>query len=589
MKPLQLTMSAFGPYSETQTIDFTRLGENGIYLVTGETGSGKTTIFDAVSFALFGKASGKGRDDYKMLRSDFANEKTRTYVELNFDSGGHRYTIKRTIKKTGKDVGLTLPDKTSVSGETKVNEKIAEIVGLNRDQFSQIVMIAQNDFMRFLQSGSDKRSEILRHIFRTENLKRFQERLKERMKSESDHFNRTLHFFQRYDVDVRRRDVKFAEWESQINADNTVLTNVETRLKDYDERKNRLAGKQAVAEELDKKFADLSKCRNNLARHQAQAEDMVVLRYRTARGEAALRRVKPLADQAKKAADDHSAALAELADAKTRETAAGTEREEAIKAVEVLPPLAEVKDAFDVLKKEWEVSANHLERLAALQNNRKEIRCKQEFLAEKQDELAAVTTGLGTLPLIADCQNELLKISEDLKRAEEKKSGLLPLLNEFSEISDSQVELTEEQKKFAALHEDYCMIDEKYRMMEEAFLRSQAGILAGGLTAGEPCPVCGSVGHPAPAKLSESDVTDAKLKKAKETRDQAQAKREAKSASCGALKTRVETLTRRFAIDLAALIPDATIEAAATLLPEMIRATQSEASEYAAMKSAAEK
>jgi len=219
MKPLKLTMSAFGSYADVQEVDFTRLGAVGLYLITGETGSGKTTIFDAISFALFGKASGTARDDYSMLRSDFAAERAKTFVELDFVSGSGHYSISRTIKKTGQDVVLILPDGTSISGDRNIKPKITEITGLDRDQFAQIVMIAQNDFLRFLQSNTDERLKILRRIFGTEALRQFQERLKSLVKQESDNRALLLHDFERHGVDVYKRHGIFAEWESQIESD----------------------------------------------------------------------------------------------------------------------------------------------------------------------------------------------------------------------------------------------------------------------------------------------------------------------------------------------------------------------------------
>jgi len=178
MKPLKLIISAFGSYADEQIINFSELGNNGLYLITGDTGAGKTTIFDAISFALFGRASGDSRSDYQMLRSDFADDKAKTFVELSFSSGDNLYNIKRSIKKSGQDVVLGLSDGTSMSGDRNIKPKIIEVVGLDREQFAQIVMIAQNDFLRFLQSSTDERLKILRRIFGTESLKYFQERLK---------------------------------------------------------------------------------------------------------------------------------------------------------------------------------------------------------------------------------------------------------------------------------------------------------------------------------------------------------------------------------------------------------------------------
>ncbi|MDR3101678.1 MAG: SMC family ATPase [Methanocalculaceae archaeon] len=187
MKPLKLAMSAFGSYANETVLDFEKLGENGLYLITGETGSGKTTIFDAISYTLFGKASGSARNSYRMLRSDYAQGSTRTYVELEFASGRSIYKIRREIiphisRRTEEisysdSVSLTLPDG-NVLDRKEADTKILEIVGLDHGQFAQIVMIAQNDFLRFLQSGTDDRVKILRRIFGTEYLRQFQDRLK---------------------------------------------------------------------------------------------------------------------------------------------------------------------------------------------------------------------------------------------------------------------------------------------------------------------------------------------------------------------------------------------------------------------------
>jgi len=230
MKPLKLKINAFGSYADLQTIDFTKLGDNGLYLITGETGSGKTTIFDAISFALFGKASGSNRSDYTMLRSDFADNTDKTFIELDFISCNDAYNIKRSIKKAGQDVALTLPDGTTMSGDRNIKEKIYEIVGLDRDQFAQIVMIAQNDFQRFLQSGTDDRLKILRRIFGTELLKNFQEQLKIRVRLESEKRDLIIHDFNRYNVDIYKRDEQFTGWDLQIKTDKAELLNLDKNL-----------------------------------------------------------------------------------------------------------------------------------------------------------------------------------------------------------------------------------------------------------------------------------------------------------------------------------------------------------------------
>ena len=601
MKPLFLTMSAFGSYADVQKIDFTQLGANGLYLITGDTGAGKTTIFDAISFALFGKASGDGRNDYSMLRSDFAEDKAKTFVELDFLSGDNRYSIKRAIKKSGQDIILNLPDGTVLNGERTTKPKIAEIIGLDREQFAQIVMIAQNDFLRFLQSGTDERLKILRRIFGTEVLRQFQERLKNLVRREGDKRTLILHDFERYGVDVYKRDEVFEQWEMQITEDKIELSATDERLEKYDKQKQTLAAALAVAEDIYKKFADLSAFRLDFDKHNAKAEEIAVIKVRASRGEISLYKVKPFADEAQKVTYNHTEALASLKSAKDQETTANTELEAATKSIETLPPLEEAQSAYTATSKEWEIVAEKLTRLTVLQKNREEIVKRQNILTKNQKELSETLSVLSSLPSVVDWQTELDKLAIDLQFNEEKLSKLSSLRNESNNISSRQSQLQKKQAEFEALNASFISIDAKHRTLEETFLRSQAGILADNLMDGKPCPVCGSPDHPMPARLSGDNVTEVQLKKARESKDNAQFKREEKSSECGSLKAEIDTLTKRFVSDFFTIIPEAkinadlsandhesTIKEATSLLPEIIKETHSVVTDLSKKKSATE-
>ena len=191
MRPIRLTMTAFGPYAGRTELELDQLGTAGLYLITGDTGAGKTTIFDAVTYALFGEASGDSRTP-DMLRSKYAEPETPTGVELTFDHAGRHYTVKRSPEqerpaKRGSDrlvkkpaeATLQLPDGSIVTRQRDVTEKIQEILGINREQFSQIAMIAQGQFRQLLQADTKKRIEIFRGIFKTERYEKLQRRLKE--------------------------------------------------------------------------------------------------------------------------------------------------------------------------------------------------------------------------------------------------------------------------------------------------------------------------------------------------------------------------------------------------------------------------
>ena len=191
MRPLKLTLSAFGPYAGLETLDFTLLGDSGLYLITGDTGAGKSTIFDAITFALYGKDSGKDRRE-RSFRSMYAeSDSQETFVELTFLHQGREYTVRRQpeyerfSKRSGKntlkgaEATLLCPDGTIITKKTQVTEKIVELLGINRDQFKQIAMIAQGDFLELLQAESDRRREIFQKIFDTRIYARAQKLLGE--------------------------------------------------------------------------------------------------------------------------------------------------------------------------------------------------------------------------------------------------------------------------------------------------------------------------------------------------------------------------------------------------------------------------
>jgi exonuclease SbcC len=530
MKPLRLKMSAFGSYADVQSIDFTRLGTSGLYLITGETGSGKTTIFDAISYALFGEASGKARNRYPMLRSDFAGENAKTFVELDFSSADKAYFVRRTIRNSGQDVELCLPDGTSLHGERSVRPKIAEIVGLDRNQFAQIVMIAQNDFLRFLQSGTDERVEILRRIFGTGALKDFQDRLKARARELGSELKLCAGDFERHGLDLATCEERFAQWEAQLTADRKRLAEADEKLAEYEKRRTDLAARTAVAQELAKKFGDLGAARAAQAGHSARADEMRQLAGRLARGEIALRRIKPFADGAAETARRYTAAQAELAQARTAADGARAERTAARQVLAGLPPLEAQRAAFDTSKEAWERSAERLGRLSALKSNHDLIEARRSELPGAQ-------------------------------------SALEVLIAEFKAA------------------------DDRYRTIEEAFLRGQAGILAKNLVPEKPCPVCGSVEHPAPARLADEGLSESQLKKAKDVLDKVRAKRDAKATACAELRTAVGTLTERFLADFSGFSEStsgAVWEEAGVRLTEMLKEAQSEMAESAARKKAEE-
>lgn len=657
MKPLKLKMGAFGSYADETTLDFAELGGNGLYLITGETGSGKTTIFDAISYALFGKASGNARNSYKMLRSDYAEGRTKTFVELDFLSGGESYRIRREIiphfaRKTEEvsytdNVSLTLPDGTVLDRSREVDAKVLEVVGLDRDQFAQIVMIAQNDFLRFLQSGTEERVKILRRIFNTGKLKSFQEGLKIRARDKEAEHKAIIRDFEKYGVDHNNARQQFVQWEQEIAADIEAVRSADEKIQEIDKAKEDSAAMIAMAKSLWDIFENLVLQRAALEEHTAKADEMGALAQQKERGEIALRKVKLLADKYTEAEAAHKGAQDDLETAKSDVEKAVLALQQANEVIAELPPLKEAQDAFDALKQEWQETSNRLEELTALDGNAKAIAEKQASLDEAKAELAETETFLENLPSIDSSKEALDKLTRALEQGDDKLQALTALQEEHQSILDKQQELFERQEEFEALLETikglppldeakqqfeqlssdtekaseklglltalqsdrlaiaekqeqlaeeqaellrlkstYECAKDKYDTLHEQFILGQAGILAATLHEGEPCPVCGSSHHPAPAQVPREEISGDKLKELSDESDTAKVAVDHQSAQCGDLGSRIALLTQQFNTALALHIPGGSYENAVKLFAKEIPAAKASAEALAEKKTA---
>ena len=378
MKPLKLTLCAFICYAAEQVIDFTKLGANGIYLITRQTGSGKTTIFDAISYALYGEASGDARDRPDKLRSQYAANNVKTFVDFDFISKCEKYNIRRELKpqfsretkeinKLIESVTLALPNGTLLDRDKEVKAKIEEVVGLNKTQFSQIVMLAQNDFLRFLQSGTEKRVEILRRIFNTEHIKVFQERLRV-AKNEADYALQSVkRDFQAIGVDPYKRDGVSAEWTKQLAEKELRQKELNEEIKAHTDVVNEYNRAIAVAEGVSKLFDDLEKTRNEKTRHVGRKAEIDALRIKKERGEAALRKVKPTADKCIAVEAEKNRADKQLDEAKTAAERAEKALKDAAETLAGLPPLDAAETALAAADKKLTHNDAQLQRLRELQ------------------------------------------------------------------------------------------------------------------------------------------------------------------------------------------------------------------------------
>jgi len=524
MRPTKLTLSAFGPYADAVTLDMNLLGEQGLYLITGTTGAGKTSIFDAITYALYDKPSGDIRDD-SMLRSKYADPGTETFVELEFVCRGKPYKIRRSPeyerpKKNGTGTTtqsaravLTYPDGSIVDRNKKeVASRIEEILGIDRTQFLQIAMIAQGDFLKLLLAGTEDRKAIFRRIFKTYTFEKIQTRLKEETK-------RTYAQL----TDLRRR---MEENTKNIICDpDHVLYNV------TETAKMGMLTTEELEELLRKLIDDDTFARDSLAAQtERNAKALEIVNGRIGKAEEYQKNVLEHERKTK--------ALALLEQ--------GLER-----AAALLDAERAREDERHAADRAYAALELELPRYGALSGLQKEIFLLSEKYREISSRKAAAELRLQRwgqrLAELKERQRLLENAGAQRERLEtEKKSlrdrqlALETLLGDFRDFEGLCAELLAGQRQYVHLSAQAREAAERYHRASTAFLNEQAGIMARNLADGEPCPVCGSLHHPSLARTSENAPSEEELKAAKRIAEQAQSRAEAKSAECGRCKGQAE-------------------------------------------------
>ncbi len=515
MRPLRLTLSAFGPYAAQTTLDLEKLGKGGLYLITGDTGAGKTTIFDAITYALYDHSS-SGIREGSMLRCKYADDKTPTFVELEFEVHGVRYTVRRNPeyqrpKTRGEgmttekaDATLTYPDdRPPVTKAKDVTAAVQEIIGLDYNQFSQIVLIAQGQFTKLLNASTEERSRIFRKLFRTQRYAQLQERLQ----AEAAALNqqRTA---QNAKLDSLLGGLQFAPDDPDAEALRVLCAQTvpETALTLLDA----LTARQAAALEeagtaLQTTEAQLDTVQRQLG---AAAQAQRLAQQLTAR-QAELAAARPALDAARAEADRHAGDAAQL-DALTAQV---TQAQSALAAY----------DALDALCRQ-QTEARDAARLAAAQAHKRRTQ-----LDSLNAALAAAETELSAL---ADADTRLLALQTRSAQLAQRGEALAKLEQRLAECQHQakRAHKAQESYRVAAAAQDEART--RQNTLERAFLDAQAGLLAESLTEGAPCPVCGSTHHPARALLPHTAPTQAQVEAARQTA--AEADRQAQNASAAA-------------------------------------------------------
>lgn len=527
MKPLKLTMSAFGSYAGKNVLDFTGQ-QQGIFLITGDTGAGKTTIFDAITYALYNQTSG-GERNGNMMRSQYAQPETETYVELEFLYRGQTYRVRRNpdykITKTLKNgkireqkvphsVELTLPDGTVFPEKKNATDaKIIEILGLTADQFSQIVMIAQGDFLKLLYTKSDERKMIFSKLFRTDIYWKIQENLRRKSMEMDERIQENDRAFEQ----EKSRIIPLPESE-ELPLDELV-ERLRERVKDALKEQNL---RRANVEELNKKitkYEEINKLFVSLEKIRQTGKEL----------EARQAESKERRQQIENAQKADKVLVAEQQNLRQQQ---------------------EVEQSAQAIAKMTETLANDQEMFESLKTQLQEAEAKQKReAADIQKKMLALEQSFPSYEALQNARSEeqqAKKVWEDLGKTSEesfhKKKAGIAALKEQQKRQEQVVEQTKKSWEQTSLSASESA--KHYEHMYEAFLKEQAGILAENLSAGCPCPVCGSTVHPDPAKLSDHAVTELEVEQAKKTRAAAEEKRDLAYAAFEAEKTEKQKLAQ---------------------------------------------
>ncbi len=527
MRPLKIKMSAFGPYAKEQTLDLDVLGNNGLYLITGDTGAGKTTIFDAIVYALYGEASGNNRSS-SMLRSKYADLETPTFVELTFVNREKIYTVKRNpeyerpAKKGGgttkekPSATLYLPDGSIMSVQKQVDEKIVEIIGINRNQFLQIAMIAQGDFLKLLLASTDERRAIFRKIFKTEPYEALQKELSQMASELESGCKSAKQSIEQYISGIS------CDTESELYPHTVLAKNKELLTEDV------IALLKKINKEDLERDKELRVQKEELSKGLAKANELhgKILEKNKARADLELYNKQ---------------------------------------LPEVLKALSECEAEYKLARKSWEaipelnVKAEQL-RNELKKHEQKAIVRKQllsagleiESLSKRKGEIDEDQKNVKELLDKAKLENETLEGAsaekERLISKQDKGKDLLEkiqvLLNRLEEINALGKSLKEKQDEYQLLKERESQSLEMYLTMNRTFLDAQAGILAKELKSGQECPVCGSTSHPKLASLSTNPPSESEINSQRESWLNAQEKTKSKSDECSGIRAKLEEKER---------------------------------------------
>ena len=538
MRPLKLSFESFNSYANKTSIDFEDFSSNGIFLITGPTGSGKTTIFDAIKYALYGEASGEDRKNISNF-SDFANLESPSAVTFEFLHRGVKYRIERIYSyqvskknKTPETDKKTPNKKTTVnfyqlidgeekllaSNATKVNEEVQNLLGIDKNQFSQIVMIAQGDFSKILTAKGSDREILLRNIFNTEVYQQLQKRLNaDTSQLEKEHeknLAKAKNALQDINLNDQEQSDKVLEY---LNNEKTILSHLD-EIHTFIEEQNSALNKEAHS--LDSKTIKLSNKKDALTQNLALVQSNQKIKDQISACNEYLDLHKPILDQKKSAYDQ----------AKKNEVEIEKLRSDITKLEEKIVRYDSASKQVESI--ELEISKldsqllEHKRQIGLLEKKSAETQTLQNELKEKKQRLEENSNKL------TEIERLISEIEQTVKRKENA--------DVYSE------KLDEEQIALEELSIKYNQSEEAYQSAEQKFNAAQAGILASKLIEGSPCPVCGSIHHPQIASLSNNVPSETEIKKLKDTMESIRQKKQKQSEAAATSKTKFDFENNEF-------------------------------------------
>ena len=559
MKPLNLTISAFGPFADKTELSFEKLGERGLFLISGDTGAGKTTLFDAICFALYGEASGSNRG-IDSVRSDFALPATKTYVEFTFSHQGKQYRVFRNpsyqrpklrgegMTNESADAALYREEngekETLVTGFTPVKNEIERLLGVDAKQFKQICMIAQGEFLKLLYADSTERGAIFRKVFHTDLYADFQKKLKDAEKEKRIDFE-----------DGEKRLLQYLQQMTGRELQKTDLHQIETLIREQETSLHEMQQKQAQKETL-------------LA---AQEESIQKLNLQIMEG----RETERLLEQIVQAKQEWSVLHEQTAEKQLEQEKLKKQRI----ALDMIFPVAQDLEKANAMLENWKQSfEKNSDRLNSAERSLQEIQRKKDDFAQRKPELEEKRNQLRKLQEEKECyirkeelETELLKYAQkkevledtytslkeaqdkDKKQLEEWEKSILEIdklqaeaelqtqtlelqkerIAQIDRLTELQKDILNKEKALRKLAQEYLAAEKIWQevkaaadLAETLFLREQAGFLAAELTEGMECPVCGSVHHPHKAILTGNAPTEAEWKQKQAEQEAAAQKRQ---------------------------------------------------------------